>query len=379
MHVPFLAAVGLINGFEAVHVLGDLAVVVGLAVAATVGRGRQLRSISASLGLLAAAAGLIHLSGGAIEAHFHIFVVLVFVALYQDWRALGGTIAFTVLHHIGVSLLSPEAAFNHPAAQAKPVLWALIHAAFVVVEVVAILLVWKVTEAAQASAEQAANEAADRADRLLTAASGVRAEAETVRRTAESLESQMQRAVHHVEDLGAGVTRIDMSAQAAHAVAADGARSASSSDEIMDRLSVASGEINQIVEVINGIAGQTNLLALNATIEAARAGEAGKGFAVVANEVKELAKQTGSATGDIDSRIATIRTAAEDAGAALSTIQSIIDDIGSTQNDIMTAIAAQSRATDEVAEAMEHVARDAASMSSTATGLAELVESALSR
>jgi methyl-accepting chemotaxis protein len=77
---------------------------------------------------------------------------------------------------------------------------------------------------------------------------------------------------------------------------------AQESNAIVTKLGISSQEIGDVVKVISSIAQQTNLLALNATIEAARAGEAGKGFAVVANEVKELAKQTAKATGDITNR-----------------------------------------------------------------------------
>ena len=81
-------------------------------------------------------------------------------------------------------------------------------------------------------------------------------------------------------------------------------RLAEVSNEKIGGLGQASAdEIGKVIEVIQDIAEQTNLLALNATIEAARAGEAGKGFAVVATEVKELAKQTATATDDIRQRI----------------------------------------------------------------------------
>ena len=116
----------------------------------------------------------------------------------------------------------------------------------------------------------------------------------------------------------------------------------------VDELSNASGQIGQILTVIEGIAEQTNLLALNATIEAARAGEAGKGFAVVAAEVKGLANQTSKSTEDIARRIASLR---EGMNVILTTMGRSKSAVAAGEEAINTAAATM----DQIAEQVRNV------------------------
>ena len=88
--------------------------------------------------------------------------------------------------------------------------------------------------------------------------------------------------------------------------------------------------VDKISRQIDAIASQTNLLALNATIEAARAGDAGRGFAVVAGEVKALANQTSSATGEISTTLeALVRRAQELDRLGKSGLDRLDDNTGS--------------------------------------------------
>src|SRR6266498_4445314 len=111
-HVPLLGLLGLIT-----HPVLHLTLEIGLiaAFAALASRrdlGRSLRSTFTAFGLLTCSAVLVHLTGGRTEMHFHFFVVLVLIALYQDWRPLLLALGYVVVHHGAMSVIDPHAIYS---------------------------------------------------------------------------------------------------------------------------------------------------------------------------------------------------------------------------------------------------------------------------
>ena len=157
----------------------------------------------------------------------------------------------------------------------------------------------------------------------------------------------------------------------------------------MGRIEQASGEIGNIINVIDEIAFQTNLLALNAGVEAARAGEAGKGFAVVAQEVRELAQRSAGAAKDIK---ALITKSGEEVdvgvrlvtatGDALSKIRDHVVDINAQVHQIANAAKEQSYKLKEVNSAVSQMdqvtQRNAAMVEETTASTNQLADDASS-
>jgi diguanylate cyclase (GGDEF)-like protein len=147
MHVVGLTAFGLVQGQPVGHMAFECALLTLPAVIATSEWvSLRMRVAAASFGLITASAMLVHLWGGVIEAHFHFFVMIGVLTLYQDWMPFLVAIGYVVLHHGLGGVISASHVYNHPDAIAHPWRWALIHGGFVLAASAAHIVAWRTNE-----------------------------------------------------------------------------------------------------------------------------------------------------------------------------------------------------------------------------------------
>ena len=161
LHIPALFAFGLWQGYDVGHMLVEVTPPTAALVFARLARNRRLAAFFATFGLVFCSYLLVHLSEGSIEAHFHFFILIGFIVLYQDWVPLLANTAFTVISHGVGGVVDPSSVYNHYAAQNKPWLWAGIHGVSVLAACVGVTIFWKNTEMEQHRSARLASDLAE--------------------------------------------------------------------------------------------------------------------------------------------------------------------------------------------------------------------------
>jgi len=200
-----------------------------------------------------------------------------------------------------------------------------------------------------------------------------------------------------MQEMGEGISLVDMGAKdnsqnaqkAAQLALTSKANAEVSNSEMkhllnaMERINESSSEISNIISTIEGIAFQTNLLALNASVEAARAGEHGRGFSVVADEVRSLAarsaeaaKQTASLIQESIDNVEDGKKAATDTAASLDKIVKNVVDVSDVINGIFESSTKQTGAISGINNDLQQISQvvqaSAATSEETAAAAEEL-------
>jgi methyl-accepting chemotaxis protein len=171
-----------------------------------------------------------------------------------------------------------------------------------------------------------------------TAAGAVTENIDQVVQSVDSLQGATDSTLVRLHELSVSVRQVKENAEQSHALSEDSSQAAGQGMEAVaetitamseisssfgqfqksvSRLAEKSHSIDEIIQVISGVAEQTSLLSLNAAIIAAQAGEHGKAFSVVADQVNSLAERTHGSTREIAQLI---RAVQEDTAAAVSSV-----------------------------------------------------------
>jgi methyl-accepting chemotaxis protein len=315
LHVPIFLMIGAATGKPAwVTVLLSALFLAGPVALYVAGVTSSLLPCVVSFTGIAFSGLLIHLAGGMIEMHFHIFVMMAAFISFGLGSPIVVGLATTAVHHLAFFFLLPRSVFNYEAS-----IWiVLLHAGFVIIETVPALFIARRFQKLIDSQDSTMGELSSITDRVSQSVSELHDAGQTLSSSSSGTAASLQETGAALEQINSMVQLSSSNAQqvadlsrTSNEFATKGEAEVSSLVGAMQGMAQFSRRIEEITAVIDDLAFQTNLLALNAAVEAARAGDQGNGFAVVAEAVRELAQRSGVAAKDISALIAQSRQLVE--------------------------------------------------------------------
>ncbi|MGB3210658.1 MAG: methyl-accepting chemotaxis protein [Desulforhopalus sp.] len=193
-----------------------------------------------------------------------------------------------------------------------------------------------------------AAQTSDTANSVAAASEQMSANMQSVAAAMEEASTNVSMVAAATEQMSSTINEIAENTEKARDITGSAVAKTQSASSQVGELGRAAREIGKVVETITEISSQVDLLALNATIEAARAGDAGKGFAVVAGEIKELARQTAEASGEIKDRVEGIQTNTEGTVSEINDVSEVVNEINAIVATIASAVEEQSATTSEI-------------------------------
>jgi methyl-accepting chemotaxis protein len=258
----------------------------------------------------------IHLTGGRIETHFHVFASLALFAFYADNRVLFFGTFLAIADQLIRGIWFPESIFGSPDESGfrwvEHVSWLVFEATILLVYSSRVRFQFENAAFARAEyffqQESLAHHNINKNDNTHvndhSLGRGFKDHLENISAALAEITGMVEanvRSAENVNSVAGEVHGVSESTRHVMEELTSAMQNILESNERIEKLVKIIEQVAEKTEVIDDIVFKTQLLSFNASVEAERAGDHGRGFAVVAQEVGNLAQMSGVAATEIAS------------------------------------------------------------------------------
>ena len=247
---------------------------------------------------------LIHLSGGRIETHFHVFVSLAFLSLYHDWRVLLTGVTVTGIDHAVRGIVWPESIYGVLTASPWRTLehagWAVFEVAFLAMACVQAVRMYR----RRAAKEVEAEEKNERLDALLQDLETAQEETDARRRQADALAQQTEAERAYLEaEVERLLVAMEEFAEGDLSVAFERRADADASDEAEDLMERLASGFNRTVDTVRDMLQEVDAAVEDTRTAARRIGASTEQLSAGAEEQSAQADEVAAAVEEMSRTI----------------------------------------------------------------------------